>query len=201
MLRRESEEVEITWHETTPVSIASPRVILEVTEAEQAVKGNSATNIKKDAVRDRLVRVPLHVHAGDKVKVNTDTGVLQGALPRSGPLGPAPQRQTRGEPPRSRAVKAARSLKSPSVGGLGALGARSQVVVPEDGPADFPLLTSSTNGVVASKSTTSCADSVPVPEVELHDGRGVERTVALLGHGHEFGRVTPSGALAALGGR
>ena len=43
--------MEITWHETTPVSSALPtQVVLEVTEAEQAVKGNSATNIKKDAV-------------------------------------------------------------------------------------------------------------------------------------------------------
>ncbi|MBL6756349.1 MAG: elongation factor P [Planctomycetes bacterium] len=74
---RESEEVEITWHETTPVSIALPtQVVLEVTEAEQAVKGNSATNIKKDAVLETgfKIRVPLHVHAGDKVKVNTETG-------------------------------------------------------------------------------------------------------------------------------
>ncbi len=74
---RESEEIEITWHETTPVSIALPtQVVLEVTEAEQAVKGNSATNIKKDAVLETgfKIRVPLHVHVGDKVKVNTDTG-------------------------------------------------------------------------------------------------------------------------------
>ena len=74
---KESEEIEITWHETTPVSIALPtQVVLEVTEAEQAVKGNSATNIKKDAVLETgfKIRVPLHVNAGDKVKVNTDTG-------------------------------------------------------------------------------------------------------------------------------
>jgi len=74
---KESEEVEITWHETTPVSIALPtQVVLEVTEAEQAVKGNSATNIKKDAVLETgfKIRVPLHVHVGDKIKVNTDSG-------------------------------------------------------------------------------------------------------------------------------
>ncbi|MEM9801694.1 MAG: elongation factor P [Planctomycetota bacterium] len=78
---KESEEIEITWHETTPVSIALPtQVILEVTEAEQAVKGNSATNIKKDAVLETglPIRVPLHVNVGDKVKVNTDTGDFMG---------------------------------------------------------------------------------------------------------------------------
>lgn len=78
---KESEEVEITWHETTPVSIALPaQVVLEIVEAEQAVKGNSATNIKKDAVLETgaPIRVPLHVNVGDKVKVSTETGEFAG---------------------------------------------------------------------------------------------------------------------------
>ena len=78
---KESEEVEVTFHETTPVSIALPtHVILEVTEAEMAVKGNSATNVKKEAVLETgfKIKVPLHVNAGEKVKVSTENGEFMG---------------------------------------------------------------------------------------------------------------------------
>ena len=78
---KESEQVEVTFHETTPVSIDLPaQVVLEITEAELAVKGNSATNVKKDAVLEtgKKIRVPLHIKAGEKVKVSTDTGDFMG---------------------------------------------------------------------------------------------------------------------------
>jgi len=78
---KESEEVEVTFHETTPVSIELPaHVVLEITEAELAVKGNSATNVKKDAVLETgaPIRVPLHIKAGERVKVSTDTGEFMG---------------------------------------------------------------------------------------------------------------------------
>ncbi|QDV07583.1 Elongation factor P [Planctomycetes bacterium Poly30] len=78
---RESDEIEVTFHETTAVSIElPPQVVLEITEAELAVKGNSATNVKKDAVLETgaPIRVPLHINAGEKVKVSTDTGEFMG---------------------------------------------------------------------------------------------------------------------------
>lgn len=78
---RESDEIEVTFHETTAVSIElPPQVVLEITEAELAVKGNSATNVKKDAILETgaPIRVPLHINAGEKVKVNTDTGDFMG---------------------------------------------------------------------------------------------------------------------------
>jgi len=78
---RENETVELTWHETTPIGIEIPTtVILEVTEAEQAIKGNSATGVKKDAVLETgyKIKVPMHVGVGDKVKVNTENGEFQG---------------------------------------------------------------------------------------------------------------------------
>lgn len=78
---KESEEVEVTFHETTPVSIALPsQVVLEVAEAEMAVKGNSATNVKKEAVLETgfKIKVPLHINAGEKVKVSTETGEFMG---------------------------------------------------------------------------------------------------------------------------
>ncbi len=78
---KESEEIEVTFYETTAVSIElPPQVVLEITEAELAVKGNSATNVKKDAVLETgtPIRVPLHISVGEKVKVSTDTGDFMG---------------------------------------------------------------------------------------------------------------------------
>lgn len=78
---KESDVVEVTFHETTPVSLElPPQVVLEITEAEMAVKGNSATNVKKDAVLETgaKIKVPLHINTGEKVKVSTDTGEFMG---------------------------------------------------------------------------------------------------------------------------
>lgn len=74
---RESEEVEVTFHETTPISLALPTtVVMEVVWAEMAVKGNTATNVKKEAKVETglLVKVPLHIKEGERIVVNTDTG-------------------------------------------------------------------------------------------------------------------------------
>ncbi|MBL6721133.1 MAG: elongation factor P [Planctomycetes bacterium] len=74
---RESEEVEVTFHETTPISIALPTtVVMEVVWAEMAVKGNTATNVKKEAKVETglMVKVPLHIKEGERIVVNTETG-------------------------------------------------------------------------------------------------------------------------------
>ncbi|MFT4537843.1 MAG: elongation factor P [Planctomycetota bacterium] len=78
---KESDVVEITFHETTAIGIeVPPQVVLEVTESEMAVKGNSATNVKKDAVLEtgHKIKVPLHIDVGEKIKVNTETGEFMG---------------------------------------------------------------------------------------------------------------------------
>ena len=78
---KENESVDVTFHETMPIDLdVPPMVVLEVTEAEAAVKGNSATGVKKDAVLETglKIKVPMHVDVGDKVKVKTDTGEFQG---------------------------------------------------------------------------------------------------------------------------
>ena len=48
----------------------------EVVETHDAVKGNTATNVLKDAVIDTgsTVKVPLFVKIGDCIRVNTETG-------------------------------------------------------------------------------------------------------------------------------
>lgn len=78
---KESEVVEVTFHETTPISIElPPSVVLEVTEAELAVKGNSATNFKKEAVLETglRVKVPLHINVGEQIKIKTDNAEFLG---------------------------------------------------------------------------------------------------------------------------
>ncbi len=79
----ENTTIEVTFHESTPVGVElPPAVVLEVAEAEVAVKGNTASNVKKDAVLETglTIKVPMHVAAGDKVKVNTDNGDFQGRV-------------------------------------------------------------------------------------------------------------------------
>lgn len=78
---KESDVVEVTFHGATPIGLELPnQVVLEVAEAEMAVKGNSATNVKKDAVLEtgKKIKVPLHISVGELVKVNTETGEFGG---------------------------------------------------------------------------------------------------------------------------
>ncbi len=78
---KENQSVDVTFHDTTPIDIALPtNVVLEVTDSEMAIKGNSATGVKKDAVLETglKIKVPMHIAVGEKIKVNTDTGEFLG---------------------------------------------------------------------------------------------------------------------------
>ncbi len=78
---RENTTIEVTFHGTTPIGVELPtQVVLKVTEAEIAVKGNTATGVKKDAVLETglTIKVPLHIGIGDDVRVSTETGEFQG---------------------------------------------------------------------------------------------------------------------------
>lgn len=78
---RENTTVEVTFHEQTPIGIElPPSVVLKVAESEVAVKGNTATNVKKDAIMETglLVKVPPHIDVGEEIRVSTDTGEFQG---------------------------------------------------------------------------------------------------------------------------
>lgn len=78
---KENQTIEVTFHESTPIGVElPPSVILEVTESEVAIKGNSATGVKKDAKLETglSIRVPMHIDVGEKVKVNTSTGEFLG---------------------------------------------------------------------------------------------------------------------------
>jgi elongation factor P len=78
---RENTVVDVTFHENQPLGVELPAsVTLKVIEAEHAVKGNTATNVKKEATVETgmKVKVPLHVVAGDQIKISTVDGEFQG---------------------------------------------------------------------------------------------------------------------------
>ncbi len=78
---RENTQVEVSFHGATPVGVVlPPQVVLTVTEAEAAVKGNTTSGVKKDAVLETglKLKVPIHITVGDHVKVATETGEFQG---------------------------------------------------------------------------------------------------------------------------
>ena len=79
-LLKEGEVVKILFNteDSMPLSVDMPAsVILEVTESEPGVKGNTATNATKPAVVETGARinVPLFINEGDKIKVDTEKGV------------------------------------------------------------------------------------------------------------------------------
>jgi elongation factor P len=78
---RENTVVEITKHGETPVGVELPPVVtLKIIESENAVKGNTATNVKKVAKLETgiEIKVPLHIGVGEVVKVSTETGEFMG---------------------------------------------------------------------------------------------------------------------------
>ncbi len=78
---KENTVVAITFHGTIPIGVeVPPSVILKVTEAEPAVRGNTATNVKKEATLETglKIKVPIHISVGDMVKVRTSDGEFQG---------------------------------------------------------------------------------------------------------------------------
>ncbi len=70
-------EVQISFHHGTPIGVELPAtVVMEVTETESVVRGQTASGSGKPATLETGLRVivPTFVNVGDRVKVNTDTG-------------------------------------------------------------------------------------------------------------------------------
>ena len=75
-LLKEGQMVDIIFHADTetPLTCEMPAyVTLKVTYTEPGEKGNTATNTLKDATMETgaVVRVPLFINIGDKIKVDT----------------------------------------------------------------------------------------------------------------------------------
>lgn len=78
-LLKEGEQVQIVFHAETDSAISCEMptyVVLEVTYTEPGDKGNTATNVMKEATVETgaTVRVPLFINIGDKIKVDTRSG-------------------------------------------------------------------------------------------------------------------------------
>ncbi len=71
---KEGEMVLVKFHEKEALSIAlPPKVKLKVTDTNPEVKGNSATNVYKDAFLENglKTKVPLFINIGDEIIVDT----------------------------------------------------------------------------------------------------------------------------------
>jgi elongation factor P len=74
---QENVEYRILFFEGNPINVELPSaVVLEVTEAEPAVKGDTVSNITKLVkVETGLeVRAPMFIKSGDKIKIDTRDG-------------------------------------------------------------------------------------------------------------------------------
>jgi len=71
------EECVVTLWNNTPIAVTPPNsVILEVTETEPGLRGDTSSGGNKPATLETgaVVRVPLFVNIGDLIKVDTRTG-------------------------------------------------------------------------------------------------------------------------------
>ncbi len=78
-LLKEGEVVTIMFNteDNMPLSVDMPAsVILEVTQTEPGVRGNTATNATKPAIVETGARlnVPLFINEGDRIKIDTSNG-------------------------------------------------------------------------------------------------------------------------------
>lgn len=74
---KEGEIYPITFYRDEPLDVVMPpKVTLKVVETAPGVKGNSASNVFKDAELENgvQVKVPLFINIGDAVRVDTRTG-------------------------------------------------------------------------------------------------------------------------------
>ena len=70
-------EVQLEFHEETPISVSlPPQVVLEISETEPVVKGQTAANSYKPAILENGFRtsVPPFVNVGERILVMTEDG-------------------------------------------------------------------------------------------------------------------------------
>lgn len=74
---KEGGVVQVLWWEDEALTIDLPaKMVFEISEAAPGEKGDSASNVYKDAVLENglRVRVPLFIKPGEKVRIDTRTG-------------------------------------------------------------------------------------------------------------------------------
>ena len=78
---RENDEVQITFHEGLPIGLElPPSVVLTVKETTPGSKGDTVSNVFKPATLETgiVVKVPLFIVEGEKVRIDTRSGEFQG---------------------------------------------------------------------------------------------------------------------------
>lgn len=74
---KENDSAVIRFYQGQAFQVEAPNfVILQITETEPGVKGDTATNVTKAAIVETgaTVHVPLFINQGDKIKIDTRTG-------------------------------------------------------------------------------------------------------------------------------
>lgn len=74
---RENDEYKILFFERNPLNVELPTsVVLRIKSTVPAIKGDSVTNISKNATMETglIVKVPLFIKEGEMIKVDTRTG-------------------------------------------------------------------------------------------------------------------------------
>lgn len=74
---RENDEATIKFYKGNAFLVEAPNFVdLIVTETEPGVKGDTATNVTKDATVETgtTVRVPIFINEGEKIQIDTRTG-------------------------------------------------------------------------------------------------------------------------------
>ena len=73
----EGDTVTVCFIDHEPILIDLPAsVVLEVTDAEEVVKGDTATNLQKTVTVSTgyTLKAPAHIKVGDKIKITTEDG-------------------------------------------------------------------------------------------------------------------------------
>lgn len=74
---KENDIVKLMSYKGNVFSVEPPMfVVLEITETEPGVKGDTATNVTKSATLETgaVIKVPIFINEGEKVKIDTRTG-------------------------------------------------------------------------------------------------------------------------------
>ena len=74
---KEGDQYRIIMWESDPIDVVIPmKMVYEVTDAPDAVKGDTVTGATKTVVVETglSVQVPIFIKAGDKIRVNTESG-------------------------------------------------------------------------------------------------------------------------------
>ena len=74
---RENDEVTVKFFQGSAFTVEPENfVVLEVTDTEPGVKGNTATNVTKAATVETgaVVQVPIFIETGEKIQIDTRTG-------------------------------------------------------------------------------------------------------------------------------